>query len=309
VNTANVRWHDEVAAARAAGVPIVAFESSVFAQGLQAPANREAHQRMNRAVRARQAMPAVTGVAAGRALVGLDDTTLERFFAGRARKVSARDLGYAIASGADGATTVAGALAIVAAAGIDVFATGGIGGVHRSGGGGSAFDESADLLELSRTGAIVVCAGAKAILDLPATVERLETLGVAVVGFRTDEFPGFFTARTGLPVPARCDSAAEVARTFAAGRALGRPGALLVVQQPPAGEALDPAVVEAAVARALAGAEAGGVRGAALTPHLLDAVAHATGGRSLRANVALLESNAALAAEVAVALAGESGAR
>lgn len=294
-----MRWHPDVAAAHARGAPIVALESSVFAQGLRPPANREALRRMAGAVRRRGAEPAVTAVAAGGAVVGLDDAALERFLTAGARKVSARDLGPAIATGADGATTVAAALAIAAAAGIDVFATGGIGGVHR----GTASDESADLAELARSSAIVVCAGAKAILDLPATLERLESLGVTVVGFGADEFPGFFTAHTGLAVPWRLDSPSDVARAWLAARALNRPGAMLVVQPPPAADALDAATVDGAVAEALTAAEAAGVRGGALTPYLLDAVARITDGRSVRANLALLEASAALAADIAVALA------
>jgi pseudouridine-5'-phosphate glycosidase len=182
-----------------------------------------------------------------------------------------------------------------------VFATGGIGGVHHVS-SGAAFDESADLLELSRSSVVTVCAGAKSILDLRATVERLETLGVMVVGFRTDEFPGFFTAHTGLPVSAVADSAGDIAAAFLANRALGRPGALLVVQPPPAAMALDTRLVEEAVSQALAAASSAGISGARLTPFLLTEVERATGGRSLAANIALLEANAALAAEIAVAL-------
>lgn len=254
---------------------------------------------MRAAVLAGGAVPAVTGVVRGAITVGLDGDGLERFLRrDGVPKVSARDLPVAMARRTDGATTVAATLAICAAAGLDVFATGGIGGVHRE----PAFDESADLAELARTSAVVVCAGAKSILDLPATLERLETNGVTVVGHRTDEFPGFFTARTGLPVPARVQSAAEIASVLRAARQLRRPGAVLVVQPPPADAALDADVVEAAVAEALVLARAAGVRGAAVTPFLLAAVERATAGRSLAANLALLEANAALAAAVAVEL-------
>jgi pseudouridine-5'-phosphate glycosidase len=294
-----IDWHPDVAAALAAGRPVVALESSVLAQGLPAPANRDAAVRMTAAVRSVGAVPAVTAVAGGRLHVGLTDATLERFLTAGARKVSARDLGPALAAGTDGSTTVAGTLAICAASGLDVFATGGIGGVHR----GAPFDESADLAELGRTSAVVVCAGAKSILDLPATLERLETHGVTVVGYRTTEFPGFFTARTGLPVPSTADTAVEIARAFRAAQAIGRPGAVLVVQPPPPAAALDGAVVEQAVAAALAEAGAAGVRGGAVTPFLLAAVERATGGRSLAANLALLESNARLAGEISSALA------
>lgn len=290
----------EVAAALAGGTPVVALESSVLAQGLRPPVNAEAARRMVAAVEAGGAVPAITAVVAGVPSLGLPDDALPRFLAGEGvRKVSARDLAMAVADAADGATTVAGALALCAAGGLPVFATGGIGGVHRD----APFDESADLLELSRTPAIVVCAGAKSILDLPATLERLETLGVPVVGYRTRELPGFFTASTGLPLPASAPDVATLAAAWRAHRALGRPGAMLVVQPPPASAALPPEVVEAATREALArGAEAG-VRGAAVTPFLLGEVERRTGGRSVRANLALLEANAALATALAVALA------
>ena len=302
-----IDWHPEVAAARTAAAAIVAFESSVLAQGLPSPANREAHRRMCESVRAAGAVPAVTAVAGGRAIIGLDGAALERFLAAGAQKVSARDLAFAMASGHDGSTTVAGALAICAAGGLDVLATGGIGGVHRAADGGRSFDESGDLLELSRSRAVVVCAGAKAILDLPATLERLETYGVTVIGFRTHEFPGFFTAATGLPVPATAESAAEVARALLVARALGRVGALLVVQPPPAASALDARVVAVAVQTALAKAAAADVHGSAVTPFLLAAVERATAGKSVQTNLALLESNARLAADIAVAIGAERG--
>ena len=254
---------------------------------------------MRAAIASRGAEPAITAVVRGELRAGLDEETLERFLRrDGVRKVSARDLPVAVAQGLDGATTVAASVAICVAAGLEVFATGGIGGVHRE----PAYDESADLLELARSPVLVVCAGAKSILDLPATLERLETYGVTVVGYRTDEFPGFFTASTGERVPARADTAVELARIHRAARAIGRPGATLVVQPPPAPDALSRAEVDDAVTAALAYAREQGVRGAAVTPMLLAAVERATGGRSLRANLALLENNAALAAEVAVAL-------
>lgn len=255
---------------------------------------------MQAAVRASNAVPAITAVVAGEPTLGLNEDEHERFLKrDGVRKVSARDLGLAMAQRADGATTVAATLTICRAAGVPVFATGGIGGVHRE----PAFDESADLLELSRSRVVVVCAGAKSILDLPATLERLETYGVSVVGFGTDEFPGFFTRHTGLRVPARVDSPEEVADIARASWRIGHPGALLLVQPVPEHAALDAAVVDAAVEAALRSARETGVRGAALTPHLLSSVERATDGRSLQANLALLESNAALAGRVAAALA------
>ena len=294
-----IRILPELRRAIDAGEPVVALESSVFAQGLPAPANRECVQRMTAAVRAGGAHAAITAVAHGVPTLGLEPDELERFLAGAGvRKVSARDLAAAVAQQADGATTVAGSLALAHLAGLRVFATGGIGGVHRE----PAFDESADLVELSRTPMVVVCAGAKAILDLAATAERLETLGVPVVGYRTSDLPGFYTADTGIALSSRAESAAEVARMFTAHRALGRRQALLVVQPPPAQVALSRVEVEDAVGRAVARARAAGVRGAAVSPYLLAAVTEVTKGRSLTVNLALLEQNAGLAAEIAAAL-------
>jgi len=279
--------------------PVVALESSVLAQGLPIPQNREAASRMVRAVERAGAEAAITGVVHGVPSLGLTADELERFLAQTGvRKVSARDIPITVQRKLDGATTVAASLAIASAAGAFVFATGGIGGVHR----GAPFDESADLAELANTPMVVVCAGAKSILDLGATAERLETLGVPVVGFRTDELPGFFTAHTGVMLNARVDSAAEVGELFRAQRELGRRQAVLVVQPPPAEHALAREVVEAAVDQALADAERQRIRGAALTPFLLSAVTRITGGGSLVANMELLEQNAGLAGEIAVGL-------
>ena len=271
----------------------------MLAQGLPIPANASAADRMSGAVRRACAVPAIAAVVRGVPAFGLTADELKRFLArDGVKKVAARDLALAMTRGEDGATTVAGALALCSAVGIRVFATGGIGGVHRD----AAYDESADLVELARTSAIVVCAGAKAILDLSATAERLDTLGVPIIGYRCDELPGFFTEGSGIPLSQRLDSAADIARAFRAHCALGRPGALLVVQPLPPSEALDRALVEDAIAEALAAARQQRVCGAAVTPFLLAFVERATQGRSLAANLVLLERNAALAAEVAVAL-------
>lgn len=282
------------------GEPVVALETSVLSQGLPVPHNADAATRMVAAVQHGGAVAALTAVAAGVATLGLTDTELQRFLArDGVRKVSARDLAACMVQGRDGATTVAGSLTLAHAGGIEVFATGGIGGVHR----GAPFDESADLTALSRTPMIVVCAGAKSILDLPATLERLETLGVPVIGYGTDELPGFFTRSSGLRVPQRADSAADIAQVARAHWALGQRSAVLVVQPPPAHAALDQSLIDSAVAAAVRQAEAAGVTGARLTPFLLGAVLAATEGRSLPTNLALLESNAALAAQIAVACA------
>jgi pseudouridine-5'-phosphate glycosidase len=278
---------------------LVALESSVLAQGLLPPFNREAASRMMHAVVSAGATPVMTAIVRGVPSFGLDDEALERFLArDGVRKLSARDLGVAMADGADGATTVAATLALCALGALDVFATGGIGGVHRD----APFDESADLVELARTPVVVTCAGAKSILDLPATLERLETLGVPVVGYGTDELPGFFSVRTGLRLTARIDTPAGIAAAWRAHRALGRRSAMLVVQPPPAEHAVPVEVVEAATAAALTAARDAGIRGGAVTPFLLADIQQRTQGRSVQANLALLENNARLAGQIAMAL-------
>lgn len=293
------RCTDVVDAALRRGDAVVALESSVLAQGLEPPHNRHAAIRMTEAVRAASATPAITAIVRGVPVLGLDPVDLERFLhRDGVRKVSSRDLAVAIADGADGATTVAGTLALCALGGVDVFATGGIGGVHRD----AAFDESADLLELARTPVIVVCAGAKSILDLPATLERLETLGVSVVGYRTNELPGFFTTTTGFALNARADSPEHIARIWHAHGALGRRSALLIVQPPPAHSALPSDLVDAATSVALTKARNSGVRGGAVTPYLLAEVQRQTGGASVHTNLDLLEANATLAGQIATAL-------
>ena len=253
-----------------------------------------------RAVEGTGATPAITAIDRGEPVFGLSTATLERFLArDGVRKVSARDLAMAVADHADGATTVAGTLAMCMLGSLDVFATGGIGGVHRD----APYDESADLIELSRTSAIVVCAGAKSILDLSGTLERLETLGVLVVGYQTRELPGFFTRTTGLALTATAESPEHVARAFRAHRALGLKSAMLVVQPPPAAFALPDALVADATDAALREAALQGVRGGAVTPFLLAEVQRRTQGASVQVNLALLEANAMLAGQIAMALA------
>jgi len=294
--SSSVRILPQIAEALRQGRPVVALESSVLAQGLPIPQNREAATRMVGAVERGDATAAITAVVAGTPAVGLEPAELERFLRrDGVRKVSARDIPFAAAKSLDGATTVAASLVLAAAAGIEVFATGGIGGVHYD----APFDESADLAELARTPMIVVCAGAKSILDLPATMERLESLGVPVIGYKTNELPGFFTVETGVRLDARADSVGEIVSAWRTHLALGRRQAFVVVQPPPADSALEAAAVTAAVREARADAQREGVRGAAVTPYLLAAVTRLTHGSSLAANLALLEQNAALAAEVA----------
>jgi pseudouridine-5'-phosphate glycosidase len=222
------------------------------------------------------------------------------------RKVSSRDLGAVMARRLDGATTVAATLTLARLAGLEVFATGGIGGVHRRlhyENGDQLRDESADLSELAQSRAIVVCAGAKSILDLAATWERLETLGVPVIGYRTTELPGFFTAQTGIALDVSCDTAAEIATVARNHWGVGNAQSVLVVQPPPAECAMSAAEVESAIAGALSQAESKGLEGPAMTPFLLEAVGRLTNRRSLEVNLALLENNAALAADIACALA------
>jgi len=294
--TSVIRVTAPVRQALATGRPVVALESSVLAQGLPIPENRDAATRMVAAVERANSTPAITAVVAGVPTVGLEPDELERFLRrDGVRKVSARDLPAAMARKVDGATTVAATLALASQAGIEVFATGGIGGVHR----GAPFDESADLVELSRTPMIVVCAGAKSILDLPATSERLETLGIPIIGYRTGEVPGFFSAETGISLDSRVDDVREIATLWRAHRALGRSQSLLVVQAPPAEHALPRAEVEAVVGKAQDDARREGVTGARTTPFLLAAVTRLTGGSSLVANLALLEQNASLAGDIA----------
>lgn len=292
------RLSGRVARALSGGRPVVALESSVYAHGLPRPANMLAARRMLEAVTDGGAEPAITAVVQGEPSVGLEQRDLDRFLKREGiTKVSARELATVAAMGGDGATTVAAAITLAHAAGVSVLATGGIGGVHR----GGEYDESADLLELSRTPVVVVCSGAKAILDLPVTAERLESLGVTVVGFQTDWIPAFYAPATQLPVTVRVETPEEIAAIFAVHRRLGRPGAILVVQPPPVEAVLSQEVVDAAVEKALRAARRRRVRGPSVTPFLLEAVERATGGRSVAANIALLEGNARLAAGIAVA--------
>ncbi len=282
------------------GLPVVALESTVIAHGLPFPQNMETALSLEEVVRQEGGVPATIGIIGGALRVGLSSEEIERLATGRdVRKVSRRDLPLVVARKEDGATTVAATMWIAHQAGIQVFGTGGIGGVHRD----QPFDVSADLPELAQTPVVVVCSGAKAILDLPLTLEWLETHGVTVLGYGTDRFPAFYSRDSGLPVDARVDTPQEVAAIFRAQRALGLPAGLLVGVPVPARVELPADVMETAIAEALAAAEERGVRGKALTPFLLAEVSPRTGGASLRATLALLENNARVAAKIAVALA------
>ncbi len=294
--------HPTVQAALERGEAVVALESTVISHGLPYPQNREVAQQLEAVVRAGGAVPATIAVVGGVPTIGLDADQIEHFAQAQdVLKLSRRDIGYAIATGRDGATTVAATMALAAAAGIQVFATGGIGGVHR--GARETWDISADLGELGRTAVLVVCAGAKAILDLPATLEVLETLGVPVVGYATNELPAFYSAHSGLSLERRVDDAATAAAVWQEHVQHGGGSGMIIAAPPPSEHALDPQIVEAAIGRALTQASGAGIRGAAVTPFLLGAMARETEGESIATNIALLTHNAQIAAEIAASLA------
>jgi pseudouridine-5'-phosphate glycosidase len=290
----------EVEAALSAGRPVVALESTVIAHGLPRPQNLETARRLEQIVREEGATPATIAILGGVFCVGLDDTGLEHIAtSGDVKKISRRDLPVAAARRWDGATTVASTIWIAERAGLEVFATGGIGGVHR----GRLPDVSADLPELARAARlVVVCSGAKIVLDLPATREWLETYGITVVGYGCDELPAFYTRTSGLPVDVRADTPQEVGAIARAQFELGKDGALLVcVPVPPASE-VPAALLDETLEAALAEAERASVNGRELTPFLLSRMSGRSGGATLRANIALLEQNARVAAQIAKAV-------
>lgn len=297
-----LRVGDEVATALADGRPVVALESTIFSgMGLPSPANRECLERCITAIRSGGGIPALTAVIDGVAVVGVDPGEENRVLGGEA-KVAARDLPVAVAQRLDvGVTTVSATVTLAARAGVEVFATGGIGGVHR--GAELSHDVSHDLTAMARHPVVTVSAGAKAFLDLAATLEHLETLGVPVVGWRTDRFPAFYTRDSGLGVTARVDDAAEVAAMVRASARLGHPGGILVANPIPDAAALDADRIDAALRAGLDEVERRGLRGPAVTPVVLAAIAQATGGDSIPANLSLAEHNAAVAVEIATALA------
>jgi pseudouridine-5'-phosphate glycosidase len=296
--------HVHVAERVAAATSVVALETNVLAHGLPAPANLESAEAQATAVRKAGAEPAIVGVVGGRIVVGVDTDELHRLVGGSEDvhrpapwKVAARDLPYVLARGLDGATTVSATAAIADAVGIGVMATGGIGGVHPGG-----LDVSADLPQLTRVRTVLVCSGPKHVVDPAATSEWLETHGVLVVGYRTEHLPAFL-APGWLNLEHTTDTVAQVADLVRAHRALAAPGAIVLVQDPPADSAMDPDELIELSAAATAAASKAGVRGKSRTPFELDWLARRTGGRSLAANLALLEANAGLAGEVAAALA------
>jgi pseudouridine-5'-phosphate glycosidase len=289
----------EVAEALDRGAAVVALESTIIAHGLPRPRNLEVARALEAEVRAAGAVPATIAVLDGVAHVGLDDAGIERIANADMVKLSVRDLALAAARRADGATTVASTAHLAARAGIRVFATGGLGGVHRE--ARESWDESADLLTLARTPITVVAAGVKSILDVGATLERLETLGVAVAGWRTDRFPGFYLTDGGFDLDWRVDGPEEVAEAMAQADALGIAAALLVANPISPAEQIDPAEHERVLADGLERARAAGVTGKAVTPFLLDHLHRATDGRSLEVNVAIARGNAAVAGAIAAA--------
>lgn len=295
--------HPEVAAALAAGRPVVALESTLVAHGLPRPDNLRIAREIENTIREEGALPATVAILGGEACVGLDEAALERLArSDTVVKASLRDLAILAARRGDGATTVAATAHLAARAGIAVFATGGLGGIHR--GATETFDESADLGVLAHTPILLVCAGVKSILDVSATLERLETLSVGVLGYRTNTFPAFYLRDSGHRVPWRVDSAAEVAAVWRARPALGTDGYGLVLANPvPAESELDRELHDRTLAAGIEAARAGGVRGKDVTPFLLEFFHCETEGASVATNVALVRNNARLAAAVAVELA------
>ncbi len=295
---------DEVADALSANQPIVALESTIFSSlGLPDPHNRECLDRCVAAIRLAGAVPALTAVLDGRAVVGVDDDEIDRVLTAT-RKIAARDLPVALGSGADvGVTTVSASVTLAAAAGIEVFATGGIGGVHR--GSELSGDVSHDLVALSRHPVVTVSAGAKAFLDLARTLELLETLGVPVVGWKTDRFPAFYVRDSGLSLGVRVDDPTVIARMLRSAQGLGHRGGVLVANPIPRADELDPELIDAALEAGLDEVSRLNLSGPAVTPVVLGAIVAATDGLSVPANLALAESNAAVAAEIATALANQ----
>lgn len=299
--TLPLNFSSEVLEARTNGQPLVALESTIITHGMPYPDNLDTATRVENVIRQSGAVPATIAVMRGRIHIGLDAEELSALAqTKKARKLSRADLAVCLASGETGSTTVAATMICAALAGIHVFATGGIGGVHR--GAEQSFDISADLNELSRTPVTVVAAGAKAILDIPKTLEVLETNGVPVIVYGADEFPAFWSRSSGLPAPLRMDRADDIAKAFRARHLLGLSGGQLVANPIPATAELSRGYLEPIIAQAISEARAEGISAKQVTPYLLDRIYHLTDGKSLAANIALVENNAKLAAEIALAL-------
>ncbi len=297
-----ITYSPEVAAARAAGEPLVALESTIITHGMPFPQNVETARAVEETVRATGAVPATIAVLNGQLHVGLTDRELDSLgLAKGVAKLSRADFAACLATGGTGATTVAATMIAAHLAGIPVFATGGIGGVHR--GAETSFDISADLAELAQTPVTVVAAGAKAILDIPKTLEVLETSGVPVIAFGQDAFPAFWSRSSGLAAPLRMDDPHAIARAAQARAAMGLPGGQLVANPIPVEDEIPAETLAPVIAAALGAAEAQGIAAKAVTPFLLDHIFHATGGASLKANIALVKNNARLAGRIACAFA------
>jgi pseudouridine-5'-phosphate glycosidase len=295
-----------VSAALADGQPVVALESTIISHGLPRPGNLAAAQRFEEVLDAQGVTPATIALIDGVPKVGLDAHDLERIATDESVvKVGSRDIAIAMARKLTGGTTVAATSVLAARVGLRVFATGGLGGVHR--GATETFDESADMTILSRTPITVVSAGVKSILDIPATLERLETLGVAVVGYRTSRFPAFWLSDSGYDLDWRVDSPAEIADIMAAREAFGEPSALLVANPLPTALQLDPGVLDDALGEALALAADQGIRGKAVSPFLLDHIQQVTGGASVEVNLAIARGNIELAGQIATSWAARTG--
>lgn len=298
---APIHVSDEVRDALSSGTPVVALESTIFTHGLPRPSNVEVALEGEELIRSAGAVPATIGVHQGVPVVGLtQDQIHELGHDDTADKASIRELPLAAVTRKNAGTTIAATAFLARAAGIDVFATGGLGGVHH--GAATTFDESADLIAMSRTSIVLVSSGAKAILDIPATLERFETLSVPVVGYRTNRYPGFYVVDSGYPVSSRVDSPDDIATVLLTARALGVGSGVLVANPVPEAEQLDPAELDGVIEAAWAAAERDGISGQASTPFLLDYIRRATEGRSLQANVALYRNNIRLACEVSAAL-------
>ncbi|MCS4242180.1 pseudouridine-5'-phosphate glycosidase [Rhizobium sp. BIGb0125] len=296
-------YSEEVAAAKQRGAPIVALESTIITHGMPYPGNIEMAQGVEELIRQEGAVPATIAVIDGVLHIGLEKHQLETLAQTTgAMKVSRADIAFAIAERRTGATTVAATMIAAARAGIKVFATGGIGGVHR--GAEESFDISADLTELAKTGVIVICAGAKAILDIPKTLEVLETGGVPVVTYEATEFPAFWSRSSGLQSPLTLNSPAAIANFQTTREQLGIEGGMLIANPVPEEDEIPREEMEIYISRAIANAEREEVTGKAVTPYLLDNIFRLTSGRSLKTNIALVRNNARLAAEIAVALNG-----
>lgn len=298
-----LRVSEQVRDALASGKPVVALESTIFTHGLPRPRNVEVALRGEEIIRQAGGVPATIGVVHGQPVVGLSvDEINELGYDDDVTKASVRDLAYTAVTKKNAGTTIASTSLLARAAGIDVFATGGLGGVHH--GASQSFDESADIYSLAHTPIVLVSSGAKAILDISATLERFESLSIPVVGYRTDRYPGFYVVDSGYDLTARVDDAAQVATMVETQKKLGITSALLVANPIPADEQLDPKELDAVLGRAWAAAEEQGIHGQASTPFLLDYIRQATEGRSLDANVALYYNNVRVALDIATSLAG-----